>query len=459
MTDVTGKDTEMPYDLSAYATQPVPRYTSYPTVPNFSDAIDHETCRRWLRDLDPERPVSLYLHVPFCRQLCWYCGCNMKLAKRDAPITQYAANLMDEVKLMERELPARMKVSHIAWGGGTPTALDPDTLARAMEAVRARFDILADAELSIESDPRTLTPAMIQRIGGLGFTRASFGVQEFDPAVQQAINRVQPPKMVEKAVTGLRDAGVRGINFDLIYGLPQQTVETLRRTIDLCVDMQPDRIALFGYAHVPWVAKRQRMIDEATLPGAKARAEQARAAAEMLNDAGFESVGLDHFARPDDALAVAARNGELRRNFQGYTTDRAETLLGLGATSISRTPCGFYQNIPETGAWSRAISARTLPVAKGVEFSGQDRLRGYVIEQLMCNGTVDLAVAARAFGAPINWAGSAGPALAQLVDDGVIESEGMRITLTETGRPLVRVVAAAFDTYLGDGGARHSVAV
>ena len=403
----------MPYDLSAYATRPVPRYTSYPTVPNFSDRIGHQQCRRWLRDLDPDRPISLYLHVPFCRQLCWYCGCNMKLATRDAPIAQYAAHLMDEVKLLEQRLPARMKVSHLAWGGGTPTAMEPDVLARAMEAVHARFDILPGAELSIESDPRTLTPSMIRRIGGLGFTRASFGVQEFDATVQQAINRIQPPDMVQKAVSMLRDAGVRGINFDLVYGLPHQTVETLQHTIELCVGMRPDRIALFGYAHVPWIAKRQRMIDQATLPGAGSRAEQAQAATRQLNAAGFESVGLDHFARPDDPLAVAARNGELHRNFQGYTTDRAETLLGLGTTAISRTPDGYFQNLPETGAWSRAISAGELPVAKGIAFSGQDRLRGHVIEQLMCNGTVDLAVAARDFGAPINWAGSAGATLAQ----------------------------------------------
>lgn len=453
------EDVAMPYDLNAYATRPVPRYTSYPTVPNFTDEIGQDPVRGWLRNLDPDRPISLYLHVPFCRQLCWYCGCNMKLATRDAPIAQYAAHLMDEVKLLERQMPARMKVSHVAWGGGTPTAMEPDVLARVMEAIQARFDILPGAERSIESDPRTLSQAMIQRVGALGFNRASFGVQEFDPAVQQAINRIQPPEMVEKAVTGLRAAGVRGINFDLIYGLPHQTSETLQRTIDLCVGMQPDRIALFGYAHVPWVAKRQRMIDEAALPGAKVRAEQAAAAAEMLNEAGYESVGLDHFARPGDPLARAAREGALRRNFQGYTTDSAETLLGLGTTAISRTPSGYYQHIAETGAWSRAIAARNLPIAKGVEFTGQDRLRGYVIEQLMCNGTVDLAVAARDFGAPINWVGSAGETLAQLVADGLIVSKGMRITLTETGRPLVRVVAAAFDSYLGAGGARHSAAV
>ena len=445
--------------LSAYATRSVPRYTSYPTAPHFSEAVDSEQYSGWLRALDPDEPVSLYVHVPFCRQLCWYCGCNMKLATRDAPIAQYAAQLMDEIKLLDRHLPARLKVSHLAMGGGTPTALDPDNLARIIEAIEARFDILPDAERSIESDPRTLSLDMTRRIGALGFTRASFGVQEFDPEVQKAINRVQPPAMVREAVERLRHAGVKGINFDLIYGLPHQTTRTLERTVRLCADMSPDRIALFGYAHVPWMAKRQRKIDETALPGAQARADQARIAAETLFEEGFDPVGLDHFARPGDALAIAQREGRLHRNFQGYTTDSARTLLGLGATSISRTPEGYVQNLAETGAWSRAVTAHRLPVAKGVALSWEDRLRGHVIDQLMCNGTVDLVEAARRFNAPINWAGSAGPQLADFVRDGLITSEGMRIALTEAGRPLVRVVAAAFDAYLGQQTARHSVAV
>ncbi|MEM7212095.1 MAG: oxygen-independent coproporphyrinogen III oxidase [Pseudomonadota bacterium] len=446
-------------NLAAYKTRLVPRYTSYPTAPHFGEAIGPADYSEWLRGLDPSEPISLYLHIPFCRQLCWYCGCNMKLATRDAPIAQYAANLMDEIKLLDRHLPARMKVSHLALGGGTPTALDPDNLARIVESLTTRFDFLPGAELSIESDPRTLSKEMIRRIGALGFTRASFGVQEFDRTVQVAINRVQPPEMVRDAVERLCHAGVKGINFDLIYGLPHQTAATVERTVHLCAEMDPDRIALFGYAHVPWMAKRQRKIDEAALPGADARAEQASVAAEALIGEGFDPVGLDHFARPMDPLALAERNGTLRRNFQGYTTDTARTLIGLGATSISRTPDGYVQNTAETGAWARAVSAGILPVGKGIVLTHDDRLRGNVIEQLMCNGTVDLAEAARRFEAPINWAGSAGPALADLVRDGVITSSGMRIALTEEGRPLVRVVAAAFDAYLGNRHARHSVAV
>ncbi|MEM6680442.1 MAG: oxygen-independent coproporphyrinogen III oxidase, partial [Pseudomonadota bacterium] len=357
--------------LKAYATRAVPRYTSYPTAPHFHDGVTGADYAGWLEALDPAAPVSLYLHVPFCRELCWYCGCNMKLARRDAPVAAYAKTLRREIGLVAEHLPGRLSVSHLHWGGGTPTALEPDDLARCMESVWASFDRAADAEIAIESDPRTLTQAMIDRIGALGFTRASFGVQEFDPQVQRAINRVQPPEMVRESVEGLRSAGITGINFDLIYGLPHQTVESLVETVRLCVEMRPDRLALFGYAHVPWMAKKQRLIDEAALPGAKARLAQAQAAAEALEAAGYVAIGLDHFARADDPLAQAAAEGTMRRNFQGYTTDTAEALLGLGATSIGRTPSGYLQNISETGAWARSVEAGDLPVGRGVAFQDE----------------------------------------------------------------------------------------
>ncbi|MBT8408852.1 MAG: oxygen-independent coproporphyrinogen III oxidase [Alphaproteobacteria bacterium] len=445
--------------LKTYATRSVPRYTSYPTAPHFSDAIGADDYARWLAALEPADPVSLYLHVPFCRQLCWYCGCNMKLASREAPITRYAATLRQEIGLVAKHLPARMAISHLHWGGGTPTALAPDDLERAMDEVRALFDVTAGAELAIESDPRTLTAGMIERIGQLGFTRASFGVQEFDPKVQAAINRIQPPDMVAGAVDGLRRAGVAGINFDLIYGLPHQTVETLLETIRLCLAMRPDRIALFGYAHVPWMAKKQRLIDEAALPGPEERLAQARASAKALMDAGYVAIGLDHFARPGDCMAAAAMAGTLRRNFQGYTTDQAETLLGIGATSIGRTPSGHVQNIAETGAWARAVEAGRLPVAKGYALSRQDALRGHVIERLMCRGTVDLRKAASRFGAPPDWAHELQAQLDEMARDGLIVRDRGRITVTETGGPAVRVIASAFDEYLARNAARHAVAV
>jgi oxygen-independent coproporphyrinogen-3 oxidase len=445
--------------VQKYATAAVPRYTSYPTVPHFQTDFPAHVVEGWLASLDPAKPVSLYLHVPFCRQLCWYCGCNMKLAARYEPVEKYIDVLVREVDLVANILPGRFRIDHLHWGGGTPTALEPDDLARVMEEVAGRFDYTADAEIAIECDPRTLSDDMIQRIAGIGFTRASFGVQEFDDRVQAAINRIQPPEMVRRAVEGLRGAGVGGINFDLIYGLPHQTLDSLVRTIGQCVDMRPDRIALFGYAHVPWMAKKQRLIDEAALPEAGERRAQAAEAANALVAAGYQAIGIDHFALPDDPLAVAARAGTLHRNFQGYTTDQADALIGLGSTSIGRTPQGYVQNISETGAWARAVMAGRLPVAKGHLLTNEDRARAQVIEELMCQGVADLTAAGGAFGQDAGWCDDALDRLDDMVRDRLVKIEGETLRLADQARPLARVAAAAFDTYFQSARARHSVAV
>ncbi|WP_448578012.1 oxygen-independent coproporphyrinogen III oxidase [Thermaurantiacus sp.] len=445
--------------VARHAARAVPRYTSYPSAPHFQAGFPEAHYRTWLGALDPREPVSLYLHVPFCREMCWYCGCNMKLARRYEPIAAYVEVLLKELDLVAAALPARMTISHLHWGGGTPTALQPADLARVMEAVRRKFTIDGKAELAIESDPRTLTAEMTHLIGALGFTRASFGVQEFNPRVQQAINRVQPPEMVERAVDGLRDAGVRALNFDLIYGLPFQTGPSLVATVSAAAAMAPDRLALFGYAHVPWMARNQRMIPEAALPGPAERAEQAALAAETLTACGFDAIGIDHFAQPHDELALAAREGRMRRNFQGYTTDRANTLIGLGATAIGTTPFGHVQNLSETRAWARAVEAGRLPVGKGLAFRGEDRMRAHVIERIMCDGRADVGEAGRRFGAAPDWAAESLSALGDLVADGLVVIDGPEVALTPRGRPLARVVAAAFDTYLESGAARHSQAV
>lgn len=383
----------------------------------------------------------------------------MKLATRDAPIAQYAETLLKEIALLADHLPDRLSISHLHWGGGTPTALVPDDLERAMNMVRQHFIVTPKAELAIESDPRTLSEDMIARIGALGFNRASFGVQEFDPKVQKAINRIQPPEMVARSVDGLRAAGVANINFDLIYGLPHQSVETLLDTIETCNDMRPNRIALFGYAHVPWMAKKQRLIDEAALPGPEARLEQATAAAEALVKAGYVAIGLDHFALPTDSMARAAKAGTLRRNFQGYTTDPAESLLGVGATSIGRSPSGYVQNLTETGAWARAVQAGQLPIGKGIGISADDKLRGHVIERIMCAGIVDLNAAGRKFGAPKNWYTNQLDDLSALQNDGLLTFHNGRLEVTEKGAPLIRVIVSIFDAYLVASPTRHAVAV
>lgn len=445
--------------LKRYASRATPRYTSYPTAPQFQPGFAEAQYREWLSDLDPAAPVSLYLHVPFCRQMCWYCGCNMKLASKYGPVGDYAQTLRKEVALTADALPSRMTISHLHWGGGTPTALSPDDLEALMKDVRARWDFADNAEIAIESDPRTLTAEMAARIGAMGFTRASFGVQEFDPRVQKAINRVQPPEMVRTSVDQLRAGGVSGINFDLIYGLPYQTVESLVETVRLCAEMRPDRVALFGYAHVPWKAKNQRMIPEEALPDAAERSAQAEAAAEALTTLGYVAIGLDHFALPEDDLAIAARTGKLRRNFQGYTTDQAETMIGIGATSIGRMPQGYVQNISETGAWARAVEAGRLPIGKGLPFTADDRLRAEVIERLMCDSHVDAATIGQRHGAPDGWWQVAVHSLQEMEADGLVHLSQGKVTMTPLGRPLVRIAAAAFDAYLQSSTARHSVAV
>jgi len=445
--------------VAKHATSAVPRYTSYPAVPHWQAEFPPRIYRDWLARLDPGAPVSLYLHVPFCRELCWYCGCNMRLASRYEPVAEYVDTLLAELDLVAAALPGRLAVSHLHFGGGTPTALAPEDLERIMMRVRERFELRPGAELAIESDPRTLSDAMTRRIGALGFNRASFGVQEFAPAVQRAINRIQSEATVARAIEGLRAAGVGNINVDLIYGLPHQTAASLARTIEACIGMEPNRVALFGYAHVPWMAKKQRLIDASALPGAEARAAQARTAAETLVAGGYEAVGLDHFALPGDALATAARAGTLHRNFQGYTVDAAGTLIGVGVTAIGRTPAGFVQNVAGAGPWARAIAAGELPVAKGHVLSAEDRLRGEVIERLMCDGRVDTAAISARHGAGNDWCAPAFDELAPLVADGLVTIEAGAVAVTELGRPLLRVAAAAFDAYRHQTPARHSAAL
>lgn len=436
--------------LEKYGMRPVPRYTSYPTAPHFSAAQalpDFES-------LNIEKPVSLYAHVAYCQQMCWYCGCNMKLAKRYAPIARYKAYLLKELALIQGRVPQKLKLNHLHWGGGTPTVLKPEDLSGLMQAIGDVFDIQHNAELAIECDPRVLSDDMIEEIGVLGFTRASFGVQEFDERVQKAINRIQPVDMVEAATIKLRRAGVESVNFDLIYGLPYQSVESLEQTVEHVVRMAPDRIALFGYAHVPWFAKNQRMIDENALPNGEERAAQAKAAAEALAKAGYQAIGLDHFARPEDSLAKAAQAGTLRRNFQGYTTDAAETLIGMGVTSIGRTPRGYYQNITDVRGWERAIDEGRLPIAKAKVFEGEDLIRARVIEYIMCGQDVPLDSIG-----PKGWWRDALPALQELMEDGLVALEGGLLRICDPGRPFLRVIAAAFDSYLNAPNARHSVAV
>ena len=330
-----------------YARLQVPRYTSYPTAAEFAPAVASADQRRWLRELDTTEAVSVYLHVPYCRELCLYCGCNTKKAMRDDVIASYRVALEREIAQVSDTLSGPARIARLHWGGGTPSILGVDGLASVMQVLRSYFAFEDGFEHAIELDPRYVTSLLAESLKELGVNRTSLGVQDVNPLVQAAIGRWQPMQDVEAAVLRLRAAGIGSLNFDLIYGLPLQTIASLRKTCEIVAMLSPDRIACYGYAHMPRLKANQRRIDESTLPGVEDRIDQAEAIAEEFQRSGFLKIGIDHFARPDDALARAAMSGQLHRNFQGYTDDGRETLIGFGASSISRFSDGYVQNISD----------------------------------------------------------------------------------------------------------------
>jgi oxygen-independent coproporphyrinogen-3 oxidase len=435
----------------------VPRYTSYPTAPHFSAAVTSDQHGLWLAMLKKSASLSLYIHVPYCAQLCHYCGCHTKAVRQRDPVDAYADVLAQEFPQVAMRAGAR-RVTHLHWGGGTPSLLGTERIEELVAGLHRVFRLAPDCEHVFELDPRHVTRALAGSLARLGVNRVSLGVQEFAAHVQAAMGRVQPFPVVERAVLALREAGIDRINFDLMYGLPGQSCDDIRRTVELAASLKPQRVAYFGYAHVPWMKSHQRLIDEAMLPGVLERLEQARTAHDALIAAGYHAIGLDHFAHGDDALAIAARGGTLRRNFQGYTTDEADALIGFGASAISRFPQGFVQNAPDVGGYARAVGSQQLPTARGIAFSPEDRVRGRIIERLMCDFTVDLDAIAAASDVAIDFAAELAE-LEPLEAEGLVQVAGNIVSVTEAGRPFVRLVAAAFDAYLAAGRARHSLAV
>ena len=442
-----------------YRDERLPRYTSYPTAPHFSPDVSALQYGDWLASLGPEASSSLYLHVPFCRSMCWYCGCHTTITKHDTPILDYLTVMRREIETVAERLERRLAVSHVHFGGGTPTIMTPDELAGLVDLLAARFALQHDAEIAVEIDPRTLTPAMTAALGRVGVTRASLGVQSFDPVVQRAINRVQTVPQTATAVDGLRAAGVGGINFDLIYGLPHQTIQSCRDTVAACLEMAPDRFAVFGYAHIPSFKKHQRMIDESALPDGEARFAQAEAIGAALQEGGYRRIGLDHYARPSDPIVDAQREGRLRRNFQGYTTDTADALIGFGASAIGRLPHGYVQNAVGLGEYAARISSGDLATVKGYILTADDRLRADLIERTMCDFAVDVGSVARRHGADPAAVFRALPRLAVLQADGILERSGHQVRVAPDARHLVRTVASAFDAHLDAPGRTFSRAV
>jgi len=439
--------------------RPIPRYTSYPTAPHFQAGVGADTARQWLEAMPADLPLSLYLHIPFCDTLCWFCGCHTKIVRRYQPVADYLELLERKIRIVAKRLGRLQPVAHVHFGGGSPTIMKGDDVLSLGAAIREEFDVAEDAEWAVEIDPRDLGPDVLKAFADIGVNRASIGLQDINPLVQQAINRVQPMDETASVIAELRAAGVKALNLDLMYGLPYQTRDHVIRTVDAALELNQDRLALFGYAHVPHMKTHMKMIPERALPDGPARFEQAETAAARLVVAGYRRIGLDHFARADDPMAVALEAGRLQRNFQGYTTDRASALWGLGASAIGSLPQGYLQNAVPLHAYRDAIRQGRLAVAKGIALSDDDRILRTAIEQLMCTLSLDLAELESVHDLPPETFAAEMAALENMQSDGLVRLDGDRITVTEAGRPFVRCVAAVFDTYLGRGAARHARAV
>lgn len=453
--DATGpaKDVMTPEIVKRYSA-PVPRYTSYPTAPHFKPTVGADKHREWITALPDGAKLSLYFHIPYCHSLCWYCGCTTKATARAEAGDLYLPTLLTETRHVAELLPPH-EITHIHWGGGSPNILTADGIARLAGAIREGFRLSRDTEFAVEIDPRSLSEDQADAFAMAGVSRVSLGVQDFDPEVQRAINRFQPFEMTERAVELFRARGVESINVDLVYGLPHQTRDSVQRTIEQTLSLEPDRIAIFGYAHLPSRFKHQQLIPDAALPDIVERYGQSQRLSRTLAKAGYVRVGLDHYARPGDKLAEPG----VRRNFQGYTSDTAETLIGLGASSISRFPQGYTQNAPATPDYKARIDKTGLATVRGLEMSLDDKMRAAVIERLMCTFDFSCNDLMAEFGEAARPILADAEAVIDSDRDGFVRRTADGFEVTDTGRPFVRTIAACFDVYLGQGNAIHAIAV
>ncbi len=428
-----------------------PRYTSYPTAVEFKPAVSDADERSAFAQRDQAKPLSLYLHIPFCRHVCYYCGCNKIVTKDTSRSAPYLEILKQEIRMKRALLQGDAPVEQLHLGGGTPTFLTDEQLTELMEFLRSqfRFSTAADADFSIEIDPRELRPNTLKLLRQLGFNRISFGVQDLEHKVQEAVNRIQPESMIRAVMQEARELGFRSINMDLIYGLPFQSLETFDRTLDAIVDMSPDRLSVFNYAHLPERFKPQRRINAEDLPDAGEKLAILGHCINKLSEANYHYVGMDHFAKPDDELARAQASGKLHRNFQGYTTHGNCDLIGFGISSISQIGDWYLQNQTTMDGYEEALGLDQLPVMKQLHTSADDRLRRAVISGLLCHLGVDFATLDQQFGIDSRAALAASlTELEPMVKDELVEISASGIRITERGRLLSRNVCMAFDTYL-----------
>ncbi len=434
----------------------VPRYTSYPTAPQFAEGVGPVTFTGWIEAIPAHSFISLYVHVPFCRRLCWFCACRTQGTSSDDPVIAYVKMLHAEIALLARHLPEGVTLSRLHWGGGTPTLLAPGLIRDLAGAILDVAPLAEGAEFSVEIDPNEVDAARLDALTAAGMNRASIGVQDFDPDIQTTIGREQSFELTRDVVDMIRARGVTSLNADILFGLPHQTTARIAASVGKLLSFSPDRVALYGYAHVPWMSRRQQMIPSDAIPTPEERLGLYEVARELFVADGYQEIGIDHFAKPSDGLAIAARTGHLRRNFQGYTDDTAQTLVGLGASSISRFPQGFAQNASGTSEHTHAIRDGHFSTHRGHAFGGEDRLRGRIIEALMCDFRVERAelagfrIAAEKVEAMLEKVAAAFA--------GMVVLDEASLAILPEGRPLTRMIARGFDGY-DQGKAKHSAAI
>ena len=435
----------------------VPRYTSYPTAPQFAGGVGAETFVQWIEAIPAGSSISLYLHVPFCRRLCWFCACRTQGTSSDEPVRAYAKVLKAEIALLKRHLAPGVRLSRLHWGGGTPTLMPADMMRDLADTVFEAVPMAEGAEFSVEIDPNEIDADRLDALVASGMNRASIGVQDFDPEIQKVIGREQSYELTKEVADMIRDRGVPSLNADILYGLPFQTNTRIADSVQKLLTLSPDRVALYGYAHVPWMSRRQQMIPSDAIPTPQERLNLFETARKLFVWDGYDEIGIDHFARSSDGMAKAAKAGTLRRNFQGYTDDTSPVLVGLGASSISRFPQGYAQNASATAVHTKAIREGHFSTHRGHAFTGEDQLRGRIIEALMCDFRVDRAEILACFAVTearldqlFGAAAAAFPGMVTLDDSG--------LAILPQARPLTRMVARAFDAY-DQSKAQHSAAI
>jgi len=430
--------------------RPGPRYTSYPTAPLFSpDVADEALKAHLLATLEEVHPLSLYVHVPFCHKLCWYCGCNMKVSRNMEAMERHVNAIVAEMDLIKPHLNPERRAKQVHFGGGTPTYITPEQLLKLIGGLQSRFPFDPKAEISIEVDPRHIGDEKLDALEAGGFNRVSLGVQDFDPTVQAAVNRIQPYELVADRVTAIRKRSFEGLNFDLMYGLPHQNLERFDLTLDRVIGLAPDRISLFGYAHVPWKKPHMKLIKDDHLPDAELRIQILSMAVEKLDQAGYVFIGMDHFAKPRDPLVKSFEDGSLHRNFQGYTTMAGLEMLAFGATAISMLERMFVQNESRIDAYEDRIFSGQFATARGVRLSDDDLFRGRIINRLMCRFEIDIeAIEAEAEIDFDAYFPGVRDELEEFVQDGMLRRNNARFRVTPMGRLLIRNIAMVFDYHL-----------